>query len=237
MAETVAFVGATGGAGTTRTTLACAELLAREGNDTAVLDAAYGTQGLADRIDGEIAPDMTELCLEDEPLESGLVDRTIEGGGRVAVCPARAPFSRLAKAKSPEAAERFEARIAEAERGFEYVLIDTPPIAANQAVAAATTAGAVAVVCDASRVESALPRTADRLEDLGVEGFDAVVTRASDHPDGDVCIPRLEAEPPVLGEEETARNALVDVIETTTGASVERGRTGEDGLFEALFFR
>lgn len=237
MAETVAFVGAAGGTGTTRTTLACAELLARDGHDTAVLDAAYGTQGLADRIDGEIAPDMTELCLEDEPLESGLVDRAVSGGGRLAVCPARAPFSRLAKAKSPEAAERFGARIAEAERGFEYVLVDTPPISANQAVAAATTAGTVAVVCDAPRVESALPRTADRLNDLGVEGFDAVVTRASDHPDGDVCIPRLEAEPPVLDGEETARSALADVIETTTGASVDCGRAGGDGLLEALSFR
>ncbi|MCQ4334294.1 ParA family protein [Natronomonas sp. F2-12] len=235
MAETVALVGAAGGVGTTRTTLACAERLAHGGHDTAVLDAAYGTQGLADRIDGEIAPDMTELCIEDEPLESGLLDPAIEGGGRLAVCPARAPFSRLSRAKSPDAAENFEARIAEAERRFEYVLIDTPPIAANQAVAAATGAGRVAVVCDASRVESALPRTADRLEDVGVGTFTAVVTRQAEHPDADVCIPALDAEPPIL--DDGAHGAFTEVIEATTGTTLEEEERDGKGFLEALPFK
>ena len=85
MSETVAFVGAAGGVGTTRVTLSCAELLARNGHDTAVLDAAYGTQGLADRISGPIDPDMTRLCLDETPLEGGLIGRSIDGAGRLAV--------------------------------------------------------------------------------------------------------------------------------------------------------
>lgn len=237
MSGAVAFVGAAGGAGTTRITLACAKLLARDGRDTAILDAAYGTQGLADRIEGEITPDMTQLCLEDAPLEDGLVDRPVDGGGRLSVCPARAPFSRLARAKTPEAAERFGARIGEATRQFEHVLIDTPPIAANQAVAAATGAETVAVVCDAARTEAAVPRTADRLADIGVEAFTSVVTRASTHPDADVAVPGLGTESSVVGgyRTETVHNALVEVLEVTTGASIERETT--DSLVEALPFR
>jgi septum site-determining protein MinD len=235
MSETVAFVGAVGGVGTTRITLACAELLARDGRDTVVLDAAYGTQGLADRTEGEIDPDMTRLCLEQVPLENGLVDPSIDGGGRLSVCPARAPFSRLAKAKAPAAAERFEVRIDEAARQFDYVLIDTPPIAANQAVAAATGARTVAVVCDESRAESAIPRTDDRLTDIGVDEFTTILTHASGRSDADACVPSLGAEPPVIGETETAHDAFADVIEATTGASIER--EGTSGLLSDLPFR
>lgn len=231
MTETVAFVGAAGGVGTTRTTLACAELLARDGHDTAVLDAAYGTQGLADRVSGSIDPDMTRLCLEETPLEAGLVDRPIEGGGRLSVCPARAPFARLAEAKTVEAAERFEARIAEATRAFEHVLIDTPPITANQAVAAATSAETVAVVCDSGRAESAVPRTIDRLADIGIEECTTVLTETTEHPDADVTVPTLQAEPPVVDEAEAIRS----VVEETTGVRIER--ESADGFLSKLPFR
>lgn len=235
MSETVAFVGAVGGGGTTRVTLACAELLARSGHDVAVLDAAYGTQGLSDRVSGRIDPDMTRLCLEETPLETGLTDRSIEGAGRLATCPARAPFSRLAEAKRPEAAERFGGRIDEAARQFEYVLVDTPPIAANQAVAAATTAGSVAIVCDGARAASAIPRAADRLADIGVEDSLAVVTRTTAHPDADVVVPDLGAEPPVVGETEAAHDALCNVVEATVGVTIER--EGTEGLLSELPFR
>lgn len=235
MSETLAFVGAVGGAGTTRVTLACAELLARDGRDTVILDAAYATQGLADRTRGELDPDMTELCLEETPLEEGLVDRPIDGGGRLAVCPVRAPFSRLANAKTPEAAERFEGRIEEAARRFAHVLIDTPPIAANQAIAAATSVDTVAVVCDADRAESAVPRTADRLADIGVDEFVTVITRTEEHPDADATVPELRTEPPVLGETATAYDAFGSVLEATTGVTVERDST--DGFLSDLPFR
>jgi septum site-determining protein MinD len=236
MSETVAFVGAAGGAGTSRLTLACAELLARDGRDTVVLDAAYGTQGLADRIEGEITPDMTELCLKDAPLESGLIDQQIDGGGRLSVCPARAPFSRLAEAKTPEAAERFETRIGEATRRFKHVLIDTPPIAANQATAAATSAETVALVCDGIRAETAVPRMADRLHDIGIESSTTVVTRMSEHLEADVCVPTLGTEPPVIGDDwTTGHDAIANVLETVTGTSIEREQS--DGVLGSLPFR
>jgi len=200
-----------------------------------VLDAAYATQGLADRIEGEITPDMTELCLEDAPLESGLIDRAIDGGGRLSVCPARAPFCRLAEAKAPEAAERFETRVGEAARRFEHVLIDTPPIAANQAIAAATSADTVAVVCDGARAEAAVPRTADRLQDIGVERFVTVVTRTSEHPEADVCVPDFGAGTVLEEEWTTAHGAIAEVLEVTAGASLDRGRTG--GFLESMPFR
>ncbi len=233
MSDTVAFVGAAGGVGTTRTTLGCAELLARDGRDTVVLDAAYGTQGLADRISGTIAPDMTRLCLEKTPLEGGLLDRSIEGAGRLSVCPAAAPFCRLAEAKTVDAAERFESRIREVTREFEYVLVDTPPIAANQAVAAATAVDTVAVVCDASRAESAIPRTVDRLADIGIERYTSVVTHTSEHPDADATVPSLEPEPPVVGS--AAIEELADVIEATVGVRIERETS--DGLLSGLPFK
>ncbi len=233
MSETVAFVGAAGGVGTTRTTLGCAELLARDGRDTVVLDAAYGTQGLADRISGTIDPDMTRLCLEKTPLESGLLDQPIEGAGRLSVCPATAPFCRLAEAKTVEAAERFESRIGEATRAFEYVLVDTPPIAANQAVAAATTVDTVAVVCDAARAESAIPRTADRLADIGVERYTSVVTHTSEHPDADATVPSLEPEPPVV--DSAAIGELADAVEAAVGVRIEPKEP--DGLLSELPFK
>ncbi len=233
MPETAAFVGAAGGVGTTRVTLGCAELLARDGHDTVVLDAAYGTQGLADRISGPIDPDMTRLCLDEMPLESGLIGRSIDGAGRLAVCPAHAPFSRLAEAKTTAAAERFESRIAEAARAFEYVLVDTPPIAANQAVAAATAVDTVAVVCDDARAESAIPRTADRLADIGVERDTTVVTHTSEHPEADVNVQSFGPEPPVV--DATATDELADVIEAVLGVETERKTT--EGLLSDLPFR
>lgn len=232
MSETIAFVGAAGGAGTTRLTLECAKLLAREGRDTIVLDAAYGTQGLSDRTPGRIDPDMTRLCLNEKPLESGVIDRTIDGAGRLAVCPAHAPFERLARAKTPDAAERFEDRVDEAARHFEFVLIDTPPIAANQAIAAANAARTVAVVCDGPRAEAAVPRTVDRLTDLGVDPSVTIVTRTTDHPDADVAVPTFEASDPATDPDATAHDALLETIELTAGVSI--GREDDGGLFERL---
>lgn len=197
--QTAAFVGATGGAGTTRTTLECATLLARDGRDVAVLDAAYGSQGLADRTPGRLETDITRLCLDDDPLATGLVDLEHGGAGRLAVCPARAPFERLARAKTPEAAGALGDRIAEAGRAFDHGLVDTPPIAANQAVAAATTAERVAIVADADRAAAAVPRTRDRLADVGTGADATVVTRTTDHPDADATVPVLADDYPAVG--------------------------------------
>jgi septum site-determining protein MinD len=225
---TCAFVGAAGGAGTTRLTLECASLLAGTGRDVAVLDAAYGTQGLADRTPGRIDPDVTALCLDDAPLAEGLVDLDAEGAGRLAVCPARAPFERLARAKTPEAATAFGDRVAEAARAFDHVLVDVPPVAANQAVAAVTAVEVVAAVCDADRAAAALPRVADRLADVGAPEPLALVTMTDDHPDADVAVPTLDPEWPAVHAADDAREAVADVVAASLDVEVERD--GEGGL-------
>jgi septum site-determining protein MinD len=232
MSETVAFVGAAGGVGTTALTLACGTLLAGEGNDTAILDAAYGTQGLSDHITGRIDPDMTTLCLEDVPLEEGLLDLPIDGAGRLTACPAHAPFGRLARAKTADAAQRFERRIDEATRHFEYVLIDVPPLATNPGVAAATAAETVVVVADDDRADSTVPRTEDRLADIGADRSLTVVTRTSAHPDADVALSPFEGETPASDPGSDAYDDLIDVITATTDVAIERADSG--GFLEAL---
>lgn len=230
--DTFAFVGAAGGVGTTRLTLECATLLAGEGRDVAILDAAYATQGLADETPGRIDPDMTAVCLDESPLETALIDRDIEGGGRLAVCPAHAPFERLARAKAPEAAETFERKIGEAARSFDHVLLDTPPVGANQAVAAATAADAVGVVCDASRVEDAVPRMWDRLADIGVDDATTIVTKTERHPDADATVPTFDAEYPVVATDDDARSEVATVLEKTVGVDIEVEE--EEGLRKRL---
>ncbi|MFB6083998.1 MAG: ParA family protein [Halorientalis sp.] len=177
--STLALAGAVGGAGTTRTTVEFGATLARAGRDVALLDAAFATQGLAAHVPGRIDPDVTAICTGTGGLGEGLVDLPIDAPGRLAACPARAPFERLARAKTPEAARRFEDLLDSAAARFDHVLVDTPPVAANQAVAAVSGADRVALVVPATeRGLDRLPTMRDRLHDLG-EPVDAVIgTRA-----------------------------------------------------------
>ena len=64
-ATTLALVGATGGAGTTRTAVELAAMGARDGDDVAVVDAAFTTQGLSEYVAGRIDPDLTALLTDD----------------------------------------------------------------------------------------------------------------------------------------------------------------------------
>jgi septum site-determining protein MinD len=232
--DSLALVGAAGGTGTTCLTLECATLLARDGRDVAVLDAAYATQGLADHTPGRIDPDMTAACIDDVPIRDALVDRDIEAAGRLAVCPARAPFERLARAKTTEAAEAFERRLAEATRAFDHVLVDTPPIAANQAVAAANAADRVAVVCDEGRAVDAVPRMRDRLEDVDTPADATVVTHSDNHPDADATVPAFETDPPAVTADRTVREAVAEVLATALEITIEPAES--DGLRETLPF-
>ncbi|WP_117593389.1 MinD/ParA family ATP-binding protein [Haloprofundus halophilus] len=183
MSDTVsaALVGATGGAGTTRTTLELAATLANDGRDVTILDAAFATQGLADYLDGRLDTDMTTLLVEPEtPLEAGLVDVPLPDAvaGRVACVPASAPFERFARAKTAEAARRFETRVTEAADAFDHVLLDVPPVAANQSIAAADAAQRVVTVTPATdRGAEANRRIRDRLADLGIESHATIATR------------------------------------------------------------
>lgn len=192
MTDTAALVGAVGGAGTTRLAVEVGALLADGGSDVAVLDAAFATQGLGDYLDGRLDPDVTALVTDraDAPLRAGLTDLSGDLGGRVACCPAAAPFERLARAKSADAAQRFEGRVAEASEAFDAVLVDTPPVAANQAIAAIDACDRTALVAPATtRGTDGIERMRARVRDLGGR-IDAVVTTGGSAEAADASVPR-----------------------------------------------
>jgi cellulose biosynthesis protein BcsQ len=254
-ATTAALVGATGGAGTTRSCLELATALAANGDDVAVLDAAYDTQGLARQCRGRLAPDMTALVTDesDQSLSAGLVEferaenttltalerAELPEPGRVACCPASAPFERLARAKTPEAAQQLEHRIEEATDAFDHVLVDTPPLATNPAVAAVTTADRVGILTPATAEGlDATQRTRGRLQDVGTAA-DAVLAvdridegELSDE-DADAVIPRLEADVPSGLQSEQGVQALEAVADSLLDVTVALP-TAEDGLAETL---
>ena len=235
--ESAAFVGATGGAGTTRLTVELGALLANDGRDVAVFDAAFATQGLADYLPGRIDPDLTTLLTDerDTPLSAGLVDVPLDVAGRLACCPAVAPFERLARAKSPAAAQALETRIAAAADVFDHVLVDTPPVAANQSVAAVTATTRTTLVAPATtRGRDAVQRMTGRLDDLDV-AVDAVVTTRGDLSVADAAVPEIDAEvtaaPTCLTDRSTAA-AVADVASVVFGADPS---TGDDhGLFDSV---
>lgn len=240
---TVAFTGAAGGAGTTRLAVEVAATLARDGRAVAVLDAAFATQGLARYVPGRIDPDLTKLLVDDEPsLADALLDLRLDLPGRVACCPAYAPFERLARAKTPEAARRFETLLADAARAFDHVLVDVPPVAANQSVAAATAADRVVLVAPAThRGADAVGRTRDCLRDLGTAEDFVVANRAGlGHPvaSADVEIPEgpatsREATPTVIDPDEVFAPAVSRLAEEATGVSLDLEFEG-DGLLESV---
>ncbi|MGM0448568.1 MAG: ParA family protein, partial [Methanobacteriota archaeon] len=194
-ATTLALVGATGGAGTTRTAVELAAMGARDGNDVAVVDAAFTTQGLSEYVAGRIDPDLTALLIDDAdaPLSAAAypvvgtgasAERSGFGGGggsgtdggsdaphlpgQVDAIPARAPFERVARAKTAEAARKLERRIDEAATTYDAVVVDAAPVGSNEAVAAATTADrAVAVRPATPHGRDAAQRLRGRIADVG----------------------------------------------------------------------
>lgn len=186
--HSLALCGAAGGVGTTRITLETANVIAKNGYDVVVLDAAFGTQGLARYVPGTIVPDMTDRCLSDEPLMDAFIELPVSNG-RLAICPAHAPFERLARAKTPVASIRFEDRIAEAMEQFDFVLIDTPPVDDNQAIAVVTTVNQTILLCDAGRAHAAIPLMKDRIDDLSGTIECVWITDATSHSEGEHCLP------------------------------------------------
>ena len=224
---TAAFVGATGGAGTTRLCLEAAALLASEGSDALVLDAAYATQGLAGHVEGRIETDVTRLVTEQRPLAAGCHEVATAGSGTAECVPARAPFERVARAKTPEAAQRFESLVASARERVDAVLLDVPPVAANQSVAAVNAADRIVVVAPGTRRGAdGTARTRDRLADIGTEMDAVVATRTNDADFADVAVPRNDAsadDTPVADTgDDTFTAGVASVVETALGVSVER---------------
>jgi len=235
----VAFVGATGGAGTTRTVVEVAAALAADGRTVAVVDAAFGTQGLGDYLSGRIDPDVTALATDDEgaDLSTGLYDLGVgrDVAGRIAVCPAHAPFERLARAKRVDAVQTLESRIETAASRFDHVLLDVPPVAANQAVAAVNVADHVAVVAPASdRGATAIQRTHERLADVGAEASLVVSTRG-ELETADVSIPDagsldVQTAPRVPNEDSAFAAAIERVAAAVTGRELTDTETEQNGL-------
>lgn len=239
MGESLSLVGATGGAGTTRLTVEFGATLARDGRSVALLDAAYATQGLAGYVHGRIDPDVTALVTGEGPLESGLVDLGLDVPGRVAACPAAAPFDRLARAKTPEHARRLATLVDEAADRFDYAIVDTPPVASNQAVAAVDAADLVTIVTPASeRGADAATRGVDRLADVGVSPTAVVANGAADGGpvgDADAAIPRSAVEAPSacpasVEPDAVFAPAVATAVETLLGIDLELSFDDEDGL-------
>ncbi|MFC6753638.1 ParA family protein, partial [Halorubrum tibetense] len=156
-ATTLALVGATGGAGTTRTAVELAAIGARGGRNVAVIDAAFTTQGLSEYVRDRIGTDLTALITDDAGVSLSAATYTLAGdgaaadqlndlSGKVDLIPARAPFERVARAKTAEAARKLERRIDEATTGYDAVVVDTSPVASNEAVAAVTSVDRVGAV-------------------------------------------------------------------------------------------
>ncbi|UPM43439.1 AAA family ATPase [Halocatena salina] len=234
--SSLAVVGATGGAGTTRTCLELAGMLARDGRSVVILDAAYATQGLSDHISDRIAPDMTALVLDDAPLALGLIEfETPEG--RLACCPARAPFERLARAKTPTAARRFGELIEEATTSFDHVLVDTPPVASNQAIAAVTSVDHIVVAIRANSPGiDGWVRIHDRLADLGCPEPTMIRTNADGNGSSERRLPPPDTTDPnrtptVLHADTSFTAAVARTVETVFDTTLDLTiETGRDGL-------
>lgn len=193
-----ALVGATGGAGTTRLTVESAALLAATGRSVAVFDAAVQTQGLAAYTEGRIDNDLTALLTGEADLDDVLYEMELELPGTVSLCPARAPFERLARAKTAGAANRFEQQLAAAAISHDAVLVDTPPIGGNQAIAAVEAADCVGIVApDSHRGNDGLALAQERLADIGHAATVVIANRADNGPvEADVAVPESSVTTP-----------------------------------------
>lgn len=241
---TLAVVGATGGAGTTRTAVELAAMGARDGRDVAVVDAAFTTQGLSEYVAGRIDPDLTALLTDDPdaalsaaayPIAGTRAGGRREAGGgtgtdgdggtdlpgRVDAVPARAPFERVARAKTAEAGRKLERRIDEAATTYDAVVVDAAPVGSNEAVAAATSVDRAAAVRPATaHGRDATQRLRGRIADVG-GGLDATL-----------AIERSGAD----GEEESGDDAaVVRVPETDPAvAAAPTAATGSHAYAQAI---
>lgn len=213
-----AMLGATGGAGTTRVAVESAALLAATGRDVAVFDAAFQTQGLASYVDEPIETDITAVLTEDAPLDEALYEYPGDLAGKLAFAPARCPFDRLARAKTAGAGDQFEQHLASAALSHDVVVVDTPPIGGNQAIAAVNGADRVGIVTpDTPRGQDGLALTRERLADIGCSHDVVLANRSTDSRiDAEAHIPEMETAPRELAclpVNDTASPAIAEAVE------------------------
>lgn len=241
--QVCALVGATGGAGTTRLALEFGATLGRDDRSVAVVDAAYATQGLAMAVPADVETDVTRVVTEDRPLAAATYDLDLTVPGQVAVAPARAPFERLSRAKTSECARRLATRIDAAAAEYDRVLVDVPPVAANQSLAAVTAADRVILVTpDSRRGADAHLRSLDRLADVDA-GVDAVVANRVDGTPrveaADAGVPaspteRLADAPVCVGADEFP-TAVAAAAETALAVDLDVPTEASSSLTDGLF--
>lgn len=248
-ATTLALVGATGGAGTTRTAVELAALGARDGRDVAVIDAAFTTQGLSEHVAGRIGTDLTALLTDETDASLSAATYPVGGGegadegeagdgdasalpGRADAVPARAPFERVARAKTAEAARKLEGRIGEAATAYDAVVVDAAPVGSNEAVAAVTAADRVEAVTPATaHGRDALQRLRGRVADVGgsVDGTIAVARAGGSDAERDQAETAADARLPAV--DPAVRNA--PAAAAGTGAYVEALAETYERAFDA----
>ena len=222
--RTAALVGVAGGAGTTRTAVELAGVLARAGRSVLVVDLDFATQGLSQSVRGRIEPDATALLADpDLTVADAAIAWDVPTEGRLDVIPAFAPFVDVADAKTQTAAERVGDRLREATGTYDHVLVDVPPVVSNQAIAGVDAADRVAAVLPPTdRGVDSLQRTRGRLEDVGADLDLAIATRTTHSaapPDVDAVVPDLPAKPaPDRPTTLTAEGSVVDGVADTAGA-------------------
>lgn len=241
---TLALVGATGGAGTTRTAVELAAIGARAGRDVAVVDAAFTTQGLSEHVNGRIGTDLTALVTDETGASlsaatypiGGEDNRSVDLAGRADAVPARAPFERVARAKTAEAARKLERRIDEAATAYDAVVVDAAPAGSNEAVAAVTAVDRVETVRPATaHGRDALQRLRGRIADVGGSVDGSIAVRAGigsgtgaggddEFEDADSVLPAVDpaistAPTTATGSGDYAR-AIADAYERAFGASL-----------------
>ncbi len=217
---TTALVGATGGAGTTRLTMELAGTLARNGQQVLVLDVAFDTQGLSRYVAEPVTPDITHVLLDEAPIEEARYPVEIPVSGAVTVVPAAAAFERLARAKRVEPARRLEEIVETAQGHYDQVLIDTPPIGSNPAVAAVTTSDTVGIVTPATTWgQDALFMMQGRIDDIGSDWTVAIGTQSDRQLDGlDVVVPEL---PPLEGTSPTTTDPSATGVQAIDEIAIE----------------
>lgn len=150
-------------------------------------------------------------------------DTGSEPNGQAVAVPARAAFERLARAKTVEASQRLASRIERADERFDHVLVDVPPVAANPAVAAVTTADRrVAVAPGTQHGADARRRLADRLADLDTT-LESTVAVESPLPAADAVVPTLPSSvtnAPTVTDDGSLAGEITDAAENALGVSL-----------------